>query len=314
MYPAYNVVAGAYVGPNPRLAEIVGEISAYDLPKFTIDILRKYLEKQHSYKSFSDYISLDGKSDIAYITEKYKVIPEFSDDKNYYFDWGSEQIFSLAAKGVGECSAGLFDMIDVDLNSIRAAKEKLEMETEQPAINELLYEIVFASSRMLLITRGAEPKNAAGVFNDFIQNFIEAELISNIYREIVEMARDERDVDFTRKKETILDLAKSVTSLYEAMDDSLQFKNFESNSNVNIPVINKASLKRIKDFRGVKCPMNFVKTKIELATIKTGDLLEILLDDGEPIDNVPASIKGEGHLILEQKKIENYWQVVIRKS
>lgn len=35
-----------------------------------------------------------------------------------------------------------------------------------------------------------------------------------------------------------------------------------------------------KDFRGVMCPMNFVKTKIALTPMQNGQILEILLDDG----------------------------------
>ena len=97
------------------------------------------------------------------------------------------------------------------------------------------------------------------------------------------------------------------------MDDSLQFKNVEQVVSNESPIQNKSSIRQ-KDFRGVACPMNFVKTKIELATLQTGDILEILLDDGEPIENVPGSIKGEGHQVLEQKKIDHYWQVVIKKG
>ena len=41
--------------------------------------------------------------------------------------------------------------------------------------------------------------------------------------------------------------------------------------------------------------------------------LEILLDDGEPIENVPASIKSEGHKILSQKNTDNYWSVIVEK-
>ena len=69
-----------------------------------------------------------------------------------------------------------------------------------------------------------------------------------------------------------------------------------------------------KDFRGVMCPMNFVKTKIALTPMKSGQILEILLDDGAPIENVPGSVKGEGHTILSTEKIENYWKVLIRKK
>jgi sulfite reductase (ferredoxin) len=292
----------------------VGEVSAYDLPDFTTDVLKMYLTKLDKYQSFSDYIHAEGKSDIAAITQKYKTIPEFRDDKNYYFDWGSEHIFSLAAKGVGECSAGLFDMIDVDMNTVHNALQQLETESDKSKINDLLYNVIYASSRMLLITRGAEPKNATAVFNEFIDKFIDAKLVSGVFSEIITIARDDRQFDFTEKKETILDLSQTVLSLYEGMDDSLQFKNLETAKKAEDNELSKQLTNRKKDFRGVACPMNFVKTKIELATLKSGDILEILLDDGEPIENVPGSLKSEGHLVLEQNKTENYWQVIIKKA
>ena len=69
-----------------------------------------------------------------------------------------------------------------------------------------------------------------------------------------------------------------------------------------------------KDFRGVMCPMNFVKTKIALTPMQSGQILEILLDDGAPIENVPGSVKNEGHTILSTEKVENYWKVLIRKK
>jgi sulfite reductase (ferredoxin) len=314
MFPAYHVVAGTAIGAYPRLAERVGEVSAFDLPRFTIDVFKGYLQKQEAYQSFSDYVNGEGKADIEALTQKYSIIPEFRDDKNYYFDWGSDQIFSLTAKGVGECSAGLFDMIDVDLNTINKTLGELDKETEPARINELLYTLVFASSRMLLITRGAEPRNATEVFNDFISKFIDVRLVSSIYKEIVEIARDEKDYDYTAKKETILDLANTVISLYESMDDSLQFKNLDDTNALKETVASGQTVTRQKDFRGVACPMNFVKTKIELATLQAGDILQILLDDGQPIENVPGSIKGEGHQVLAQKKIEDYWEVVIQKG
>ena len=45
------------------------------------------------------------------------------------------------------------------------------------------------------------------------------------------------------------------------------------------------------DLRGVICPYNFVKTKLKLDTMQPGQVLEIFLDDGEPIRNVPQSVE-----------------------
>ena len=72
---------------------------------------------------------------------------------------------------------------------------------------------------------------------------------------------------------------------------------------------------REKDYRGVACPMNFVKTKLVLETMTSGQRLKILLDDGAPIQNVPNSVKLEGHQVYEQTKHEDgYWEVYIEKK
>ena len=52
------------------------------------------------------------------------------------------------------------------------------------------------------------------------------------------------------------------------------------------------------DLRGVSCPTNFVKAKLALEEIEAGGTAQILLDDGEPVKNVPRSLKAEGHKLL----------------
>ena len=52
------------------------------------------------------------------------------------------------------------------------------------------------------------------------------------------------------------------------------------------------------DLRGVSCPTNFVKAKLALEDLEEGTQATILLDDGEPVKNVPRSLKSEGHRLL----------------
>ncbi len=68
------------------------------------------------------------------------------------------------------------------------------------------------------------------------------------------------------------------------------------------------------DLRGVICPYNFVKTKLKLDTLDAGFNLTVLLDDGDPIRNVPQSIMNEGHQVLSQEKVGNYYRIVIQKE
>jgi len=314
MFPAYHVVAGAVIGNgSPQLAEPVGSVSARDMPDLTIDILHSYLNNKGkgANDSFSAYFKNGGKEDIKKLCQEYSKVPDFKDDKNYYFDWGSDQIFSLAGKGAGECSAGLFDMIDVDYNTIRQSRDEINETTDNGKITSLLAKIVTASSRMLLITKGIEPKNRTGIFDGFTERFIKAGLVSGKYSAVVNTVKTGDYTDLPSQKNLIFDLAADVIDLYENMDDSLQFPAEKEMVQPKEEVINMVTEK--KDLRGVACPMNFVMTKIELAKLKSDDVLEVLLDDGEPIENVPGSVKGEGHKILVQERKGNYWSVVIQK-
>jgi len=67
------------------------------------------------------------------------------------------------------------------------------------------------------------------------------------------------------------------------------------------------------DLRGVICPVNFVKTKLKLEEMNIGEILEVLIDAGEPIANVPRSIKEEGHKIIKVEKIGGHFRLLIEK-
>jgi len=67
------------------------------------------------------------------------------------------------------------------------------------------------------------------------------------------------------------------------------------------------------DLRGVICPYNFVKTKLKLEAMEQGQVLSVLLDEGDPIRNVPRSVSNEGHTILSQDCINGFFRVLVRR-
>ena len=68
------------------------------------------------------------------------------------------------------------------------------------------------------------------------------------------------------------------------------------------------------DLRGVICPINFVQTKLKLEEMDEGQILEVVLDDGDPIRNVPRSIKEDGHKIIGvQRQEDDTYKLLIRK-
>jgi TusA-related sulfurtransferase len=61
---------------------------------------------------------------------------------------------------------------------------------------------------------------------------------------------------------------------------------------------------KVLDITKEHCPMTFVKTKIELAKLQPGDILEVLLAEGEPLDNVPRNAREQGYHVLSVEHVE----------
>jgi TusA-related sulfurtransferase len=76
------------------------------------------------------------------------------------------------------------------------------------------------------------------------------------------------------------------------------------------------------DLRGTPCPINFVRTKMKLEQMAAGELLEVWLDAGEPIEQVPDSLKMAGYSIEQiiagevslQKNQQDFFVLKIRNQ
>lgn len=63
------------------------------------------------------------------------------------------------------------------------------------------------------------------------------------------------------------------------------------------------------------CPVTFAKVKLELEELAPGQLLDVLLNDGEPLENVTRSVAAEGHAVLERTHFAGRtWHLRIRRA
>ena len=389
-YPAYTIWLPVKGKHEIDLQQ--GYIAAKKIPAFVEDYLRDVIAEQANYADYYEYVAKRGVNIVKDLIAKYKEIAPYSEEPDTFFDFGDDEKFSLIKYGKAECSAGLFDIIEIDQDTIREKRKEVELlmgNTPQgvPAdlqsdgkqatskIEKLLHDIVFSENRMLLVTRGLDPRTDEDVYNGFEKEFIAAGIIPQKFKVLTDKARNNESL--ITEKPLIDELANLLNDLYQNMDDSLQFKlpavqsptdntdntdskeksagqknrsEDEEKSVSSVKSVGQknrsekedksvSSVKSVgqrnrseneqkssagepeaispdvkKDFRGVMCPMNFVKTKIALTPMQSGQILEILLDDGAPIENVPGSVKNEGHTILSTEKVENYWKVLIKKK
>ncbi len=67
------------------------------------------------------------------------------------------------------------------------------------------------------------------------------------------------------------------------------------------------------DLRGTPCPINFVRTKLRLEQMKPGELLEVWLDPGEPIEQVPDSLTMAGYQVEQITDCVGYFSLLVRR-
>lgn len=308
IYPAYNVLTGAKTGAGiTEYAQRQGDIAVHYIPELVHDFLQHYIGEKDEYDTYHDYLEAEGNDLIKSLCAKYKDVPTYQEDPNLYQDFGAKKKLSLEDMGSAECSAGMFDMINVDKKWIEKYINDLKDQSENA--EETTYKILFHASRMLLVTRGLDAKTDAQAFEYFNKHFVQTNLVDPVYNDIVTLGKLGIKAELAAHQEAVVKMANEVLALYTSMDDSLRFK-------TDIKKQDSKEFERSeKDYRGVKCPMNFVKTKLALETLNSGDHLQILLDEGEPINNVPNSVKLEGHKILKQEKDSlGHWTVLIEKA
>lgn len=78
---------------------------------------------------------------------------------------------------------------------------------------------------------------------------------------------------------------------------------------MNQPTSNTALL----DLRGTPCPINFVRTKLKLEQMPPGSLLEVWLDPGEPIEQVPDSLTMEGYQVETIDDRQEFFSLKVRR-
>ena len=63
-----------------------------------------------------------------------------------------------------------------------------------------------------------------------------------------------------------------------------------------------------------RCPMTFVKAKLQLEQMEDVDILEILLTEGEPLDKVPRTCTEQGFHVLEISHVKDTIHKIIVKK
>ena len=218
LVPFYAVQLGGRVGEGKtRFGTNVGAIPARNVPAFVRELLAAWQQSSEA-ADFHRFVDRDGKNVATELVRGHQELPTDRQDRKFFQDWDATAAFSLAGRGAGECSAGVFDLIEVNLAN---ARESLEAGQ--------LYAATLSASRALLVTRNAKPQNDQETFELFQKHFISEGLLDSplagVAKAGIKAAQSLNPAkEFSGKESDVTTLVASVRLLYESMDSSLRFK------------------------------------------------------------------------------------------
>lgn len=301
LMPFYDVFAGAVIGEGrTKFAEKTGTVPAKAIPQLLAEASNGSVDITKIRKLVSEYEDVSSKQ-----------IPE-----DYYYDFGASEVFSLAGRGPGECGAGVMDVIKLDIDEAKDAVKAAHQATMPKVKSQNVYNAIVASARALLVAFGLEPKKDREIFSAFSTHIVKPRWVRPQTQQILDDAIDWRMGD----KESIENLTGQVEELVHRIEEL--FLSLDANLKFRVEPVKEEELvanQQVKthkiDLCGVPCPMNFVKAKLEIEKIKIGEVLEVILDDGEPLRNVPASFAEQGQEVLDVSKIGGQFCVkILRKK
>ena len=331
--PVYELHLGGKVNGTAKIAQLIVKVPAKNVPAAIQHLLNLYRKEKENGESLLAFIDRTGKIKLKDELIPYTILPTYQEDPQFYVDWEGDEEFSVEDLGPGECAGGALEMID---NRILEAEQELyqarllaEKHQYAFAINKA-YRAVVAGAKAILVTEGIDPNTDADTLAEFDKMIVAKNLMPAEYQNLAttvgDLGNKAASADLTQGKiaftKGFVDLCRTVT---EQIGQDLKLtpvevgqKPLESSKTPLAPLQQESAPSGVTvyDLRGVACPMNYVKTKLKLEMMDHGDQLEVWLDGGDPIRNVPVSLRNDGHKVLEQEPIdadEQHFRVLVEK-
>jgi len=297
---------------NTQLARDTGIfIPARNIPHFLKDFLKRIEEEIGQKEDVYKFIEEKAKGIAEEISQNYTYVADYSENREFYIDWGKDEEFSLSGLGAGECGAGVLDMIESDITE---AKIILSCAEKKDYSYQEIKKALFLASRALLIVKGIDPRSEEEAISGFLEKFIKEGIAKEEYLNLKEIFYSINDnLSLEERKNKFLytkDFLSHIEELYKSMDASFNFPKQTEQKDTQSEKTGKTLL----DLKGTPCPLNYVKVKLFLENLKKGDILEVLLDEGEPIENVPKSLESDGHIILKIEKKDGFYSLLVEKG
>jgi len=308
--PHYQLhVGGSGVGGS-ALAFATDPVPAKHAPEAGIAVLNAFKAERSTDESMHDWAERLGKEGLSAILAPFKA--DAGEVDGLIYDWSENEAFNTKGNKKGECAGAVLSMSDAliseaeyELLIARAHTDAMFWAEAQTALRRSAISL----ARAFLVPFGEAPEDDADVFALLMANADKDVLAGFQAVQGAMMNIDLADpaTGVTKLKNVQGEWAALAEKRFAAVPEAVEASEVEAEELASDDVV-------LLDLSGVACPMNFVKTKIKLSMLPIGAQLDVILDDGAPIENVPLSLEEQGQKIHNKEKIsDTQWKIRVEK-
>jgi sulfite reductase (ferredoxin) len=299
LVPHYQLhLGGGVSATHSAIGKAKLKIPAKNVPGAVLEMIKIFRENRAEHEAFNPFVERYGREALCTQIEKFTKLPSLDLSPESYHDYKSDQDFDLEDLGPGECAGTMIDLIENYLRRANTALSKAHLSTLRQQHSEAVAQVqegMMDACRALLVPFGIDSPHEDEILKNFQHKVVEQGIVSERFEAFTEDLGKWAPVNSELVTAYLTDaraFVQECQEAYDQMDANLKLRKKEEE-----PVAAKSDL--LLDLSGVACPMNFVKTKLQLEEMDAGQILHVILDGGEPIRNVPRSVQSEGHKVVE---------------
>ena len=318
--PHYQLHLGGSGRAGSPLAFATDPVPAKHAPEAGIAVLDAFKAGRAADESVHDWATRLGKDGISTILAPFKA--DAGEVEGLIYDWSENEAFNTKGNKKGECAGAVLSMSDAliseaeyELMIARAHSDAMFWAEAATALRRS----VISTARAFLVTFGETPEDDATVFGSLaVHAAADSEIMAGF--QAVQMALMSIDLadpaaSVTKLKDVQGEWVALAATRFAAVPQVAEVSESIETSEVVESADDVANEVTLLDLSGVACPMNFVKTKIKLTTMPAGSLLDVILDDGAPIENVPLSLEEQGQQVVLKEQISaTQWKIRVEKT
>jgi len=312
--PHYQLHVGGSGTAGEPLAFATDPVPAKRAPEAGMAVLYAYKDGRGEGESVHDWAKRIGQDAINAILAPFA--GQSGEIDGLIYDWSENEAFNTKGNKKGECAGAVLSMSDAliseaeyELLIARAHIDAMFWAEAQTALRRS----AISAARAFLVPFGEAPEDDGDVFTLLMSSAAgDGELMAcfmAVQSALMGIDLADPAAGVTKLRDVQAAWLKLAEKRFAAVPEAVEAAS-SAEATTDTVSGDVVSL----DLSGVACPMNFVKTKIKLSMMPIGSQLEVILDDGAPIENVPLSLEEQGQKVHIKEQISDaQWRIVVEK-